>query len=122
MKLGPLTAKASLRQKATEGGVEVIDKDRGSPDNKGVDFKASQYVLHLQQHFDKLILTPVSPVVRTNPVTGYVKSALCICSALTDPRWKSLMAAGHQVDQGRFDNVTRREDEILKAYCWFHLP
>ncbi|KAI1621760.1 hypothetical protein EDD37DRAFT_636128 [Exophiala viscosa] len=73
---------AMLKQKAAGSGVDLIDKDRGSPDNKGVDFEASH------------------PVVRTNPVTG----------------WKSLMAAGHQVDQGRFDDVTRREDEILKAY------
>ncbi|KAF2815363.1 putative TfdA family taurine dioxygenase [Mytilinidion resinicola] len=40
------------------------------------------------------------PVVRTNPVTG----------------WKSLMAAGHQVHDGKFNNVTPREDEILKSY------
>ncbi|TVY41147.1 putative alpha-ketoglutarate-dependent sulfonate dioxygenase [Lachnellula subtilissima] len=40
------------------------------------------------------------PVIRTNPVTG----------------WKSIMAAGHQVHDGRFDNVTPREDQILKEY------
>ena len=42
-----------------------------------------------------------SPVVRTNPVTG----------------WKSLFGAGHQVHAGWINGVTERESEILKAYC-----
>ena len=42
-----------------------------------------------------------SPVVRTNPVTG----------------WKSLFGAGHQVHAGWIDNVTETESEIIKAYC-----
>ncbi len=46
-----------------------------------------------------LTFTP-SPVVRTNPVTG----------------WKSLFGAGHQVHHGWIDNVSPRESEILKAY------
>ncbi|CAI4212655.1 unnamed protein product [Parascedosporium putredinis] len=40
------------------------------------------------------------PVVRTNPVTG----------------WKSLFAAGHQVEAGWIDGVNERESEILKDY------
>lgn len=42
-----------------------------------------------------------SPVVRTNPVTG----------------WKSLFGAAHQVEKGWINDVTERESEILKAYC-----
>jgi hypothetical protein len=42
-----------------------------------------------------------SPVVRTNPVTG----------------WKSLFGAGHQVHAGWIDNVTETESEIIKDYC-----
>jgi len=38
---------------AEEAGLEVIDRDRGSPANSGIAFKASH------------------PVVRTNPVTGW---------------------------------------------------
>lgn len=41
-----------------------------------------------------------SPVVRTNPVTG----------------WKSLFGAAHQIAAGRINGVTERESEILKAY------
>jgi alpha-ketoglutarate-dependent taurine dioxygenase len=41
-----------------------------------------------------------SPVVRTNPVTG----------------WKSLYGVGHQIEAGHIDNVTPQESEILKAY------
>lgn len=40
------------------------------------------------------------PVVRTNPVTG----------------WKSLFAAGGQVEHGHIDGVTPRESEDLKKY------
>ena len=40
------------------------------------------------------------PVVRTNPVTG----------------WKSLFAAGGQVEHGHVDGVTPRESEDLKKY------
>lgn len=43
----------------------------------------------------------ISPVVRTNPVTG----------------WKSLFGAGHQVHAGWIDNVTETESEVIKAYC-----
>lgn len=46
-----------------------------------------------------------SPVVRTNPVTG----------------WKSLFGAAHQVEQGWINDVTERESEILKAYCEYIL-
>lgn len=42
-----------------------------------------------------------SPVVRTNPVTG----------------WKSLFGAGHQVEAGWINDVTERESDILKTYC-----
>lgn len=42
-----------------------------------------------------------SPVVRTNPVTG----------------WKSLFGAGHQIAAGWIDNVTETESEVIKAYC-----
>jgi len=42
-----------------------------------------------------------SPVVRTNPVTG----------------WKSLFGAGHQVRAGWINEITERESEILKDYC-----
>ncbi len=42
-----------------------------------------------------------SPVVRTNPVTG----------------WKSLMAADGQLDNGYIHGVTHRESDIFKAYC-----
>jgi len=52
----------------------------------------------LEMHF---VLTRDSPVVRTNPVTG----------------WKSLFGAGHQVHAGWINGVTERESEILKAYC-----
>ena len=43
----------------------------------------------------------LSPVIRTNPVTG----------------WKSLFGAGHQVAAGWINGVTERESEILKQYC-----
>lgn len=43
----------------------------------------------------------LSPVVRTNPVTG----------------WKSLFGAGDQVYAGWIDNVTESESEVIKAYC-----
>ena len=42
-----------------------------------------------------------SPVVRTNPVTG----------------WKSIFGAGAQIAHGHIDNVTERESELIKAYC-----
>lgn len=42
-----------------------------------------------------------SPLVRTNPVTG----------------WKSLFGAAHQVEHGWIEGVTPRESEILKQYC-----
>ncbi|EPE04241.1 hypothetical protein F503_04756 [Ophiostoma piceae UAMH 11346] len=62
--------------------IELIDSDRGAPENSGLDFKAEH------------------PVVRTNPVTG----------------WKSLFAAGHQVEAGWINGVSARESDILKAY------
>jgi alpha-ketoglutarate-dependent taurine dioxygenase len=40
------------------------------------------------------------PAVRTNPVTG----------------WKSLFGAAHQVEAGWIDNVTPRENNIIKDY------
>ena len=46
-----------------------------------------------------------SPVVRTNPVTG----------------WKSLFGAGHQIHAGWIDNVTETESEVIKAYCEYSL-
>ena len=46
-----------------------------------------------------------SPLVRTNPVTG----------------WKSLFGAAGQVDNGWIEGVTKRESEILKKYCTFHI-
>jgi alpha-ketoglutarate-dependent taurine dioxygenase len=45
-----------------------------------------------------------SPVVRTNPVTG----------------WKSLFGAGHQVHAGWYNGVTERESDVLKEYCELH--
>jgi hypothetical protein len=42
-----------------------------------------------------------SPVIRTNPVTG----------------WKSLFGAAHQIEAGWINGVTERESDILKAYC-----
>jgi alpha-ketoglutarate-dependent taurine dioxygenase len=48
-------------------------------------------------------LTLRSPLVRTNPVTG----------------WKSLFGAAGQVDNGWIEGVTKRESEILKKYCMF---
>jgi len=48
-----------------------------------------------------LEVTLESPVVRTNPVTG----------------WKSIFGAGHQIAHGHIDNVTERESELIKAYC-----
>jgi hypothetical protein len=42
-----------------------------------------------------------SPVVRTNPVTG----------------WKSLFGAAHQIEAGWINDVTPRESDIIKAYC-----
>ena len=63
--------------------------------------------LTVSQHFPliqyiwKLIRSPPSPVVRTNPVTG----------------WKSLFAAGLQVEKGWIDDVTDTESELLKSYC-----
>ncbi len=42
----------------------------------------------------------VSPVVRTNPVTG----------------WKSLFGAAHQIEAGWINDVTERESDIIKAY------
>ncbi|KAM7186873.1 hypothetical protein V8F20_011227 [Naviculisporaceae sp. PSN 640] len=65
-----------------EFGEELIDGDRGSPENIGLDFRAEH------------------PVIRTNPVTG----------------WKSLFAAGQQIQAGKINGVTERESEILKAY------
>jgi alpha-ketoglutarate-dependent taurine dioxygenase len=67
---------------AKEFGEELIETDRGAPENQGTDFKASH------------------PVVRTNPVTG----------------WRSLFAAGHQVEKGWIDGVTEHESDILKRY------
>ena len=67
---------------ATEFGEELIETDRGAPENTGIDFKASH------------------PVVRTNPVTG----------------WRSLFAAGGQVEKGWIDGVTEHESELLKKY------
>ncbi|KPI34564.1 putative alpha-ketoglutarate-dependent sulfonate dioxygenase [Cyphellophora attinorum] len=67
---------------AKEFGEELIETDRGAPENTGIDFKASH------------------PVVRTNPVTG----------------WRSLFAAGHQVEKGWIDNVTEVESELLKGH------
>jgi hypothetical protein len=46
-----------------------------------------------------------SPVVRTNPVTG----------------WKSLFGAGHQIHAGWIDNVTETESEVIKTYCKFRI-
>lgn len=43
----------------------------------------------------------ISPLVRTNPVTG----------------WKTLMGVGQQVLAGWIDGVTPHESDILKAYC-----
>ena len=54
---------------------------------------------------ESLMLTRRSPVVRTNPVTG----------------WKSLFGAGHQVYAGWIDNVTETESEVIKAYCKYFL-
>jgi hypothetical protein len=77
-----------------------VDGDRGAPENKGYDFTASQSVgIGINQCAKILILS--SPVVRTNPVTG----------------WKSLFGAGHQVYAGWIDNVTETESEVIKAYC-----
>lgn len=45
-----------------------------------------------------LLIISTSPLVRTNPVTG----------------WKSLFSI---LQSGRINGVTDREDEILKAYC-----
>lgn len=42
-----------------------------------------------------------SPLVRTNPVTG----------------WKSLFGAAHQVEAGWIEGVNKRESEVLKQYC-----
>jgi hypothetical protein len=53
-----------------------------------------------------LEVTLESPVVRTNPVTG----------------WKSIFGAGHQIAHGHIDNVTERESELIKAYCEYLIP
>lgn len=42
-----------------------------------------------------------SPVVRTNPVTG----------------WKCLYGLAGQVENGWIDGVKKQESEILKRYC-----
>ena len=62
--------------------IELLDHDRGSPDNYGLDFKAEH------------------PVIRTNPVTG----------------WKSLFAAGLQINAGWINGVAPRESDMLKRY------
>ncbi|TVY13757.1 putative alpha-ketoglutarate-dependent sulfonate dioxygenase [Lachnellula arida] len=41
-----------------------------------------------------------SPVVRTNPVTG----------------WKHIFAAGQQIHDGKINGVTDREEEMMKQY------
>jgi alpha-ketoglutarate-dependent taurine dioxygenase len=43
----------NFNKTAKEHGIELIDEDRGAPENTGLDFTASH------------------PVVRTNPVTGW---------------------------------------------------
>jgi hypothetical protein len=48
-----------------------------------------------------LLTISLSPVVRTNPVTG----------------WKSLFGAGHQIHAGWINDVSERESDIIKAYC-----
>lgn len=47
-----------------------------------------------------------SPLVRTNPVTG----------------WKSLFGAGQQVENGWIEGVTSIESEVLKGLCEFTEP
>lgn len=37
---------STLRKLAVEGGADLIEGDRGSPDNTGLDFEASQYVVY----------------------------------------------------------------------------
>ena len=54
---------------------------------------------------EQILKIHCSPVVRTNPVTG----------------WKSLFGAGHQIHAGWIDNVTETESETIKAYCEWHL-
>ena len=47
------------------------------------------------------LLTLCSPLVRTNPVTG----------------WKGLFTGVNSLQAGHINNVTERENEILKDYC-----
>ena len=47
------------------------------------------------------VLIMYSPVIRTNPVTG----------------WKSLFGAGLQVASGWYNGVSEQESDALKSYC-----
>lgn len=89
-------------------GEDLIEDYRGSPENTGLDFKAEQYVsrsgrdpAQITFHLANILLCRSSPVIRTNPVTG----------------WKSLFGACHQVKFGWYNDVTPRESDILKQYC-----
>lgn len=51
------------------------------------------------------VLTFVSPLIRTNPVTG----------------WKALFTGVNSLQAGHVNGITERENEILKDYCSFLL-
>lgn len=89
----------------TRYGEDKLISPRGHPENSGFEFQAEQCVVgnarHIHQSVVDLADTPRSPVVRTNPVTG----------------WKSLFAVAHQMEAGWFTGLTERESDIFKDYC-----
>jgi hypothetical protein len=50
-----------------------------------------------------ILTIPVSPVVRTNPVTG----------------WKGLYGMAYGILNGGFDNLAKHESDVIKQYCRF---
>jgi hypothetical protein len=51
-----------------------------------------------------LTISGFSPVIRTNPVTG----------------WKALYGAAIGIRDGGFDNLAPHESDLLKKYCMTH--
>ena len=44
-----MTMKPNFNKVAAEHGIDLIEGDRGAPENKGIDFTASQYVVNQTQ-------------------------------------------------------------------------
>ena len=44
-----MAMKPNFNKVAAEHGIDLIEGDRGAPENKGIDFTASQYVVNQNQ-------------------------------------------------------------------------